>query len=54
MKYAYDVASEHARKIASKNKENYDRGKQDVTLEVGDRVLVRNVSLRGKQKHADK
>ena len=54
MTYAYDVASEHARKVALKNKENYDRGKQDVSLEVGDRVLVRNVTLRGKQKLADK
>ena len=54
MQFAYDIAAKHARKVGDKNKRYYDRGKQEANLDVGDRVLVRNVGLRGKQKLADR
>ena len=54
MQFAYDIAAKHAEKVGEKNKAIYDRGKQEATLEVGDRVLVRKVGLQGKQKLADR
>ena len=40
--------------ISLQNKANYDLKARDATLDVGDRVLVRLVGLKGKQKLADK
>ena len=54
MQFAYDVAATHARKMGAKNKTRYDRGKQEALLEVGDRVLVRNVGIQGSQKLEDR
>ena len=51
--FAYDAAAREARKNARRHKENYDRKVRFAKLESGDRVLVRNVGIRGKQKLAD-
>ena len=53
MAYAYDTASSEARKNAERQEEYYDYKVRHMKLEVGDRVLVKNVGIRGKQKLAD-
>ena len=53
MAYAYDTASSEARKNAERQKEYYDYKVRQMKLEVGDRVLVKNVGTRGKQMLAD-
>ncbi|MEW8544647.1 MAG: DDE-type integrase/transposase/recombinase [Candidatus Thiodiazotropha sp.] len=50
---AYKAATTEALKSAERQKQHYDQKVQYAKLEAGDRVLVRNVSLRGKQKLAD-
>lgn len=54
LKESYEVASQNARRIAEKNKIRYDKHVTNSSLEVGDRVLVRNVRIRGKHKLADR
>ena len=54
LKFAYDVAAKAAEKLGDKNKEYYDKKVRTNKLEVGDRVLVRKVGLKGKNKLADK
>ena len=51
--YAYDKASKEAKRSADKHKKYYDQKVKFFRLEPGDRVLVRNVGLKGKQKLAD-
>lgn len=51
---SYKLASHNAKKVAYKNKTIFDRKLNNSQLEAGDRVLVRNVRLRGKNKLADK
>jgi hypothetical protein len=51
---AHMIAADEARKIKSKNKETYDSKVKEVKLEIRERVLVRNVGLKGKNKLADK
>ncbi|KAK7879544.1 hypothetical protein WMY93_033746 [Mugilogobius chulae] len=51
---SYQLAAENAEKMMQKNKTRFDRKVIASELEVGDRVLVRNVRLRGKHKIADK
>ena len=51
---SYRVAAENAKKTAARNKTRFDQRIVDSTLRVGDRVLVKNVRLRGKHKLADK
>nr|XP_008283279.1 PREDICTED: uncharacterized protein LOC103359624 [Stegastes partitus] len=51
---SYKVATETAKKTADRNKARFDKNVVDSTLERGDRVLVRNVRIRGKHKLADK
>nr|XP_055059066.1 uncharacterized protein LOC129442817 [Misgurnus anguillicaudatus]XP_055059067.1 uncharacterized protein LOC129442817 [Misgurnus anguillicaudatus] len=51
---SYKVAVEHSKKTALRNKERYDLKVRESTLRVGDRVLVKNVGIRGKHKLADK
>ena len=53
MAFAYETASSEAQKNADRQKGYYDYKVRYVKLEVGDRVLVKNVGLRGKQKLAD-
>ncbi|XP_030578825.1 uncharacterized protein LOC115775429 [Archocentrus centrarchus] len=54
LKESYQVAMDQAAKIAHKNKARYDRRVTASDLEAGDRVLVRNVRIRGKHKLSDK
>ncbi|XP_043960345.1 uncharacterized protein LOC122824149 [Gambusia affinis] len=51
---SYQLAVENSEKVMSRNKNFFDRHVTISELAVGDRVLVRNVRLRGKQKLADK
>ena len=51
---SYRVATENASKTADRNKQRFDKRVVESTLETGDRVLVRNVRIRGKHKLADK
>ena len=54
LQFAYKVAASEARKSADRNKKIYDLKVREATLDVGDRVLVRQVGLRGKHKLADR
>ena len=54
LNFAYKVAAREAEKSADRNKAHYDLKVREATLDVGDRVLIRNVGLRGKHKLADK
>ena len=47
MKKAYEIASEVSQKVARRNKAQYDKRAGASTLEVGDRVLVRNLREKG-------
>lgn len=51
---SYELAVKNAAKTAERNKIRFDKHVTESTLDVGDRVLVRNVRLRGKHKLADK
>jgi transposase InsO family protein len=51
---AYTTASRLATSAGNRSKEYYDRKEKGATVEVGDRVLVRNVGVRGKQKLANR
>ncbi|KAL1271696.1 hypothetical protein QQF64_030712 [Cirrhinus molitorella] len=50
----YQLATETAQKSQQRNKRLYDRHVKHQTLTVGDRVLIRNLALTGKQKLADR
>lgn len=50
----YDLAMRNAAKVGERNKARFDKHVLESTLDIGDRVLVRNVRLRGKHKLADK
>lgn len=54
LRESYEMATKNAGKIAERNKQRFDKHVVALTLEEGDRVLVRNVRLRGKHKLADK
>ena len=54
LEYAWQLASEQQSKMASKQKLNYDIKQRGARLEIGDRVLIRNVGLKGRNKLADK
>ena len=54
LQYAYKVASSEAQKSAERHKAQYDLKVRESTVDVGDRVLVRNVGFKGKHKLADK
>lgn len=51
---SYALASESSRKMGEKNKTRFDAKVRAAELVPGDRVLVRNVNLRGKHKLADR
>lgn len=51
---SYQLATRNAMKVAKRNKRRFDRNVVASALDIGDRVLVRNVRLRGKHKIADK
>ena len=54
MKVTYDVATRHAGQASTKHKSHYDKRVRGGTVEVGDRVLVRNTGVRGKCKLANR
>lgn len=54
LKESYKLAMDKAAKIAHKNKTRFDKHVTASDLEAGDRVLVRNVRIRGKHKISDK
>lgn len=51
---AYDIASRTAISSKHYHKRRYDRRVRGSSLQIGDHVLVRNLSIRGKHKLADK
>lgn len=51
---SYQLAAENAKKTMLKNKTRFDCKVAASELDVGDRVLVRNIRLRGKHKIADR
>ncbi len=51
---SYKLAQKNAAKSAERNKVRFDRKVTESSLEEGDRVLVRNVRIRGKHKLADR
>ena len=51
--YAYKLAQKHSSLKQSKQKKHYDHKSRGISVTVGDRVLVRNVSIRGKHKLAN-
>ena len=54
LQFAYKTASKESEKSAARHKNHYDSKVRESTLDVGDRVLIRNVGLKGKNKLADK
>ncbi|KAK7933302.1 hypothetical protein WMY93_004198 [Mugilogobius chulae] len=54
LKESYQLAMLNSERVMSRNKDLFDRHVSPSALAIGDRVLVRNVRLRGKQKLADK
>ena len=50
---AYKLASAHAEKSKVRYKKQYDKRARGSTVSIGDRVLVKNVGIRGKQKLAN-
>ena len=51
---SYKIATENAEKVMGRNKVRFDKHVTASDLSIGDRVLVRNVKLRGKHKLADR
>ena len=54
VKKAYELAEVNSRSTQAEQKRLYDRRIRGAFLEIGDRVLVRNVGLKGTNKIADK
>ncbi|KAG1939020.1 interleukin-1 receptor accessory protein-like 1-A [Pimephales promelas] len=51
---SYKLTCQNAQKSAKRNKSRFDQRVKPASLDVGDRVLVRNVRIRGKHKLEDK
>ena len=51
---AYQKVIEESIKSAARNKQSYDSRARQATIQVGDLVLLRNLSIRGKHKLADR
>ncbi|KAK7906944.1 hypothetical protein WMY93_015556 [Mugilogobius chulae] len=51
---SYKIATKNAEKVMGRNKSRFDKKVTASELSVGDRVLVRNVKVRGKHKLADR
>lgn len=52
--FAYEKVFDEAKKSSARNKQLYDGRARQATIQVGDQVLVRNLSIRGKHKLADR
>ena len=50
LQFAYTVASQEAQKSAERNKIYFDLKVREATLEIGDRVLVRQVAFKGRHR----
>ncbi len=50
----YDLAMKSAAKVGERNEARFNKHVLESTLDIGDRVLVKNVRLRGKHKLVDK
>lgn len=53
LEHAYKIAAENAQKRAGRNEKEYNKNLREMFLHPGDRVLVKNVGVRGKHKLAD-
>ena len=53
LRYAYKVAESEAKKSAHRHITHYDAKVREATLDIGDRVLIRNFGLKGKHKLAN-
>ena len=51
---AYQEDIEESRKFAARNKQSYDSRASQATIQMGDLVLLRNLSIRGKNKLSDR
>lgn len=51
---SYTLATEHSKKMGEKNKVRFDKKVRAAELYAGDRVLVKNVNIRGKHKLANR
>ena len=54
LSHAYRKVIEESKKAAARNKQLYDNRARQATIQEGDLVLVRNLSIRGKHKLADR
>ena len=54
MEFAYRLATDQSEKSTGRHKTLYDRRVRGATVELGDRVLVKNVGIRGKNKLANR
>jgi hypothetical protein len=54
LEYAYRLASTHNKTASARQKNHYDVKVRGAVVEVGDRVLVRKLGVKGKQKLKDK
>ena len=54
LQFAYKVASKEAEKSSQRHKSNYDLKVREATLDIGDRVLIRQVAFKGRHKISDK
>ena len=54
LEFAYKLATDQSEKASGRHKTLYDRRVRGATVEIGDRVLVKNVGLRGKNKLANR
>jgi len=54
LQFAYKVASREAIRQGRRHKRQYDTKVREAVIQPGDRVLVRNVGLKGKQKLPDR
>ena len=54
LQFAYKVASKEAQKAGERNKAYYDVKVREATLDIGDRVLIRQVAFKGRHKISDK
>ena len=54
LQFAYKVAPKEAQKAAERNKANYDLKVREAALDIGDRVLIRQIAFKGIHKISDK
>ena len=54
LQLAYEAAAAHSEEVHQRNKSRYDMRARETTIKVGDRVLLRNVGLQGRQKLANR